>query len=262
MITSTANAKIKRIIQMQKKRKARDEEGLFQVEGIRMFREIPPRDLQEIYVSQSFWEKEESLVREMADRACIRPELVSDSVFEHLSATRTPQGILCVVEQFRYRLEDLTRRENPHLLILENLQDPGNLGTILRTAEGAGVTGVILSKGSVDLYNPKTIRSTMGSVYRVPALYTEDLGEIAELLRDRGIRTFAAHLRGKHFYDQEDYRGRTAFFIGNEGAGLTEELSSKADTLIRIPMEGKVESLNAGVAASLLAYEAYRQRRR
>ena len=81
-------------------------------------------------------------------------------------------------------------------------------------------------------------------------------------MRDRGIRAFAAHLRGKHFYDQEDYRGRTAFFIGNEGAGLTEELSSKADTLIRIPMEGKVESLNAGVAASLLAYEAYRQRRR
>lgn len=93
---------------MQKKRKARDEEGLFQVEGIRMFREIPPRDLQEIYVSQSFWEKEESLVREMADRACIRPELVSDSVFEHLSATRTPQGILCLVRQKHYRPEDLT----------------------------------------------------------------------------------------------------------------------------------------------------------
>ena len=129
MITSTANAKIKRIIQMQKKRKARDEEGLFQVEGIRMFREIPPRDLQEIYVSQSFWEKEESLVREMADRACIRPELVSDSVFEHLSATRTPQGILCLVRQKHYRPEDLTGEGTPFVMVLDRLQDPGNVGT-------------------------------------------------------------------------------------------------------------------------------------
>ena len=129
MITSTANAKIKRIIQMQKKRKARDEEGLFQVEGIRMFREIPPRDLQEIYVSQSFWEKEESLVREMADRACIWPELVSDSVFEHLSATRTPQGILCLVRQKHYRPEDLTGEGTPFVMVLDRLQDPGNVGT-------------------------------------------------------------------------------------------------------------------------------------
>ena len=187
--------------------------------------------------------------------------MMQDTVFRAASDTQTPQGVLCIVRRREYELEELLQEDNPLLLLLENLQDPGNLGTILRTAEGAGVTGVILSKGSVDLYNPKTIRSTMGSVYRVPALYTEDLGEIAELLRDRGIRTFAAHLRGKHFYDQEDYRGGTAFFIGNEGAGLTEELSSKADTLIRIPMEGKVESLNAGVAASLLTYEAYRQRR-
>ena len=113
---------------MQKKRKARDEEGLFQVEGIRMFREIPPRDLQEIYVSQSFWEKEEGLVREMADRACIRPELVSDSVFEHLSATRTPQGILCLVRQKHYRPEDLTGEGTPFVMVLDRLQDPGNVG--------------------------------------------------------------------------------------------------------------------------------------
>lgn len=93
--------------------------------------------------------------------------------------------------------------------MLENLQDPGNLGTILRTAEGAGVTGVILSKGCVDLYNPKTIRSTMGSVYRVPTLYTEDLRETVELLKAHGIRSFAAHLKGVNFYDQENYRDGT-----------------------------------------------------
>ena len=120
---------------------------------------------------------------------------------------------------------------------------------------------MILGRGTVDLYNPKTIRSTMGSIYRVPTLYTEDVCQTAQQLRSHGVRTFAAHLRGKTCYDQEDYRGGTAFFIGNEGNGLSDELSSRADTLIRIPMEGKLESLNAGVAASLLMYEAYRQRR-
>ena len=154
-----------------------------------------------------------------------------------------------------------TKKKNPFLLILENLQDPGNLGTILRTAEGAGVTGVILSKGCVDLYNPKTIRSTMGSVYRVPTLYTEDLCQTVEVLKKHGICSYAAHLKGANFYDQENYQSGTAFLIGNEGNGLTEELTEKADTLIRIPMEGQLESLNAGVASAILMYEAYRQRR-
>ena len=101
----------------------------------------------------------------------------------------------------------------------------------------------------------------MGSVYRVPTLYTEDLRETVELLKAHGIRSFAAHLKGVNFYDQENYRGGTAFLIGNEGNGLTEELTEQADTLIRIPMEGKLESLNAGVASAILMYEAYRQRR-
>ena len=257
MITSTANQQVKQLIQLNKKRRLRDEKGVFVAEGLKMFQEAPKARIEKAYFSEGFL----AAHRKELDLEGFSWEVMQDTVFRAASDTQTPQGVLCIVRRREYELEELLQEENPLLLLLENLQDPGNLGTILRTAEGAGVTGVILSKGSVDLYNPKTIRSTMGSVYRVPALYTEDLGEIAELLRDRGIRTFAAHLRGKHFYDQEDYRGGTAFFIGNEGAGLTEELSSKADTLIRIPMEGKVESLNAGVAASLLTYEAYRQRR-
>jgi len=148
------------------------------------------------------------------------------------------------------------------LLLLENLQASRQVWeSILRTAEGAGVTGVILSKGCVDLYNPKTIRSTMGSVYRVPTLYTEDLCQTVEVLKKHGIRSYAAHLKGANFYDQENYQSGTAFLIGNEGNGLTEELTEKADTLIRIPMEGQLESLNAGVASAILMYEAYRQRR-
>ena len=147
------------------------------------------------------------------------------------------------------------------LLVLENLQDPGNLGTMMRTAEGAGVTGVLLSRGCVDIYNPKTIRSTMGSIYRVPFLYTDDLLGDMDRLHEKGIVTYAAHLKGKGFYDEESYKGPTAFLIGNEGNGLTDELSEKAKQYIKIPMEGQLESLNAAVAAAILMYEASRQRR-
>ena len=160
-----------------------------------------------------------------------------------------------------YIMEDILGGENPLVMILEDLQDPGNAGTILRTGEGAGVSGVLLTKTCVDITNPKVIRSTMGSVYRMPFLYVESVVSLAQELKDRNIRTFAAHLQGKNSYDQESYTGGTAFLIGNEGKGLTDEAADSADCLIRIPMCGKVESLNAAMASGILMYEAARQRR-
>lgn len=256
MITSTSNPQVKNLQQLAKKARERNEQGVFLVEGIKMFQEAPGGRIRKIYISKSLYdEKGQAFLRGR------EYEVLDDRVFQAVSDTRTPQGVLCVMEQFRYSLEDLMARENPHLLILENLQDPGNLGTILRTAEGAGADGIIMNRTSVDLYNPKTIRSTMGSIYRMPFLYVDQIEDILPELKARGIRTYAAHLRGEHCYDEEDYRGGTAFFIGNEGNGLSEELSGRADTLIRIPMEGKLESLNAAVAASILMYEVSRQRR-
>ena len=158
-------------------------------------------------------------------------------------------------------LEDILEAEDAHLLVLDNLQDPGNLGTILRTAEGAGVTGIIISKESVDIYNPKVIRSTMGSIYRVPFVYVEDLKEAIAKVKAHGIFTYAAHLDGKNSYDKEDYTKKTAFLIGNEGNGLRKEIADLADTWIRIPMQGQVESLNAAIATSVLMFETARQRR-
>ena len=153
-----------------------------------------------------------------------------------------------------------TLGKGPLLVLLEDLQDPGNLGTILRTGEGAGITGVIMSKKTVDIFNPKTIRATMGSIYRVPFLYVEDLGETVEMLRERGIRVYAAHLQGQTYYSSFSFTGGTAFLIGNEGNGLRRETAEQADSYLKIPMEGRVESLNAAIAASLLVYEAHRQR--
>src|SRR5699024_2833373 len=146
-------------------------------------------------------------------------------------------------------------------IFLEDLQDPGNAGTILRTGEGAGVSGIFLTRTCVDITNPKVIRGTMGSIYRVPFFYVEDVPSLKEMLKGRGIRFFAAHLQGRNQYYEESYQGGSAFLIGNEGKGLTEEAAEAADCLIRIPMEGQVESLNAAMAAGILMYEAARQRR-
>lgn len=258
MITSTNNPQVKQIIQLNRKPRERKKQDVFLVEGLKMFREAPGERLIKTYVSESFLSDDKH--GKFLDG--VEYEVVKDSVFQQMSDTLTPQGILSVVRQYHYKLDKINTSEKPPVfLVLEDLQDPGNVGTIFRTAEGAGVTGIIMTKNCVDIYNPKTIRSTMGSIYRVPFICTDNLDDILEWFSEHGIITYAAHLRGEHFYDGEDYRKGTAFFIGNEGNGLTEALSGKADHLIRIPMEGRLESLNAGVASAILMYEATRQRR-
>lgn len=259
MITSTSNARVKELVQLQKKSKVRNEQGVFLVEGVKMYQEIPQEQLVKVYVSETFADKQKEEINRLKDRRKL--EYLSDHVFQYVSDTKTPQGILCVVRQSSYCLEDILEAEDAHLLVLDNLQDPGNLGTILRTAEGAGVTGIIISKESVDIYNPKVIRSTMGSIYRVPFVYVEDLKEAIAKVKAHGIFTYAAHLDGKNSYDKEDYTKKTAFLIGNEGNGLRKDIADLADTWIRIPMQGQVESLNAAIATSVLMFETARQRR-
>lgn len=261
MITSTSNQKVKRILKLQKKAKARNEEGIFVVEGIRMLREAPVERVKELYISESFQKKNTG----MPDGLMAKAEVVSDTVFAYLSDTKTPQGILGIIERTSDTLEELLESKNgkaPFLIVLDRLQDPGNLGTILRTAEGAGATGVILGNDCADLYQPKVIRSTMGSIYRMPAVCVDDMKETLRKLKKSGIHTYAAHLDDSRFYDEEDYTEPTAFLIGNEGNGLSEEVCAEAERKIKIPMHGQVESLNAAMAAGILMYEACRQRRK
>ncbi len=258
MITSSANAKVKNVMNLVKKAKARKLSGLFVAEGLRIFREIPRDMIDSLFVSESFL-KEESRKKLVEGLSF---EVVSDDVFAAMSDTQTPQGVLALVRQFSYKMEDLQTKDSPaFLMILESIQDPGNLGTIIRAGEGAGITGVIMDDATADIYNPKVIRSTMGSVCRVPFVYTSDLKGTLKNLKAQGVRLYAAHLEGRNNYEKEDYTVDTGFLIGNEGNGLTEETSALADALVKIPMMGKVESLNAAVAASILMFEAARQRR-
>ena len=257
MITSAQNTQVKNIIKLNQKAKARREQKLFVAEGRKMFQEAPENLIDRIYVAESMLGDEEVMqkVRRFSWEA------VENSVFRQMCDTQTPQGILTVLRQPSYQMEDFLKEKNPLLMVLEDLQDPGNAGTIIRTGEGAGVSGVFLTKTCVDITNPKVIRATMGSVYRIPFLYVEDVVSLKQQLQDRKIRFFAAHLQGKNSYDREDYKGGTVFLIGNEGKGLTDQATEEADCLIRIPMCGQVESLNAAMAAGILMYEAARQRR-
>jgi TrmH family RNA methyltransferase len=261
MITSTSNPQVRRIVKLNTSARARRSEGCFAAEGVKLFCETPVSLRREIYVSHSFLE-DEAHVRLLREHDAEAVE-VDDAVFRKMCDTQTPQGILTVAQIPSCRREDLLGNgRNPLVMVLEDLQDPGNVGTVIRTAEGAGVTGVFMSGRTADCFQPKVIRSTMGSIFRVPVRREESVTELAEWLKSRGIRTFAAHLNGRRSYTEEDYTEGTAFLIGNEGNGLSAELTEKADTLIRIPMEGQVESLNAAVASALLMYEAHRQRSR
>jgi TrmH family RNA methyltransferase len=257
MITSTGNQKIKELLQLQKKSKARNQTGVFIAEGSRMVKETPPKSLVKMYVSETFYKKHKDEV----DRMKVNTEVLTDTVYAYVSDTKSPQGILGVIRQMDYKLEDMLKVRNSHILVLDNLQDPGNVGTIFRTAEAAGVSGILMSQDCVDIYNPKTIRSTMGAIYRMPFLYLEDIKDGISILKENKIHIYAAHLDGVHIYDKEDYTKGTAFLIGNEGNGLTEEVADCADTLVKIPMEGQAESLNAAVASAVLMFEVNRQRR-
>lgn len=258
MITSSANGKVKQVMNLIKKAKARNESGLFVAEGLRIFKEIPRDQIDSIFVSESFLKEEER--KHLIDG--MKYEVLTDEVFQVMSDTKTPQGILALVKQHAYTPEDLTRVPGPaFLMILENIQDPGNLGTIIRAGEGAGITGVLMNSTTADIYNPKVIRSTMGSVFRVPFAYTDDLTASILQLKKKGIKLYAAHLDGRNNYEKEDYTVDTGFLIGNEANGLTEDTAGLADAYIKIPMMGSVESLNAAVAASVLMFETARQRR-
>lgn len=292
MITSTSNQKVKELIRLREKSRAREEEGIFLVEGPRMVQEIPPQRISCLYVSESYGEKNREQIAAFREMG-VSTEVFSDDVFARVSDTRTPQGILAAVHMMEYSFSDILgvkktaahthvqrsfmqepfgqnfsskeggtgRARLPLVLVLDNLQDPGNMGTVFRSAEAAGASGILMSRDCVDVYNPKVIRSTMGAIFRLPFYRADDLRGAAGDLKAAGLRVYAAHLEGRRTYDGEDYRRGCAFLIGNEGNGLRPEIAECADCRIRIPMEGGTESLNAAVAASILMFEAARQRR-
>lgn len=276
IISSKDNKKIKYIRSLLEKGNIRKKNRQFVVEGIKLVDEaLKYGDVSEIVITESLYA--EIVSGDLSNNALLAENgknvikyvensrstiVVLDAVFNSVSETITPQGVLAVVGMPCYRLLDedyldkiYSKTGKIKLLILEDTSDPGNLGTIMRTAEAAGVTGVIMTKGTVDIFNPKVVRSTMGSIFRLPFAYVEDLKEVIKELKKEGISFYATHLKGEKSYKAIQYSDRSAILIGNEARGLSDEVADLADTYVIIPMQGKVESLNAAVAAALMMYE-------
>lgn len=260
VISSMKNSQIKNLTLLQKSAKARERQGFYVIEGFKMFEEArKAKVLVKAYISESFYHAKNIETPHYFSE--LDYDIITDSVMKEVSDTKTPQGVIGIVKKMNYSLSRILSGFNTCLLLLEDIRDPGNLGTMLRTAEGASVSGVILNSSCVDVYNPKVIRSTMGSIYRVPFYQADDFYEVLTEIKEHNIGIYAAHLRGKPYDTEGIFGKRCAFLIGNEAKGLTERAAAMADTLIKIPMAGEVESLNAAVAAAILMYEAARQRR-
>ena len=276
IISSKDNKKIKYIRSLLEKGSIRKKSKAFVVEGIKLTDEaLECGKVVEIVCAKSLYdeiisddlsgnrllaENDKNITNYVKKESSLL--VVSDTVFKSMSETKTPQGILAVVEMPDYGLLDKGFLEQAYtkngiitLLVLEDTADPGNLGTIMRTAEAAGVAGVIMGKGTVDIFNPKVVRSTMGSIFRLPFAYVEDLKETIQKLKTQGISFYATHLKGKKSYKDIKYSDSSAILVGNEARGLSDEVADLADTYVLIPMQGKVESLNAAVAAALMMYE-------
>ena len=248
-ITSRKNPLLQQVKKLLSSRKAREEAGLFAADGVKLLGEAVRwyPGLDTVILSEGVHADVPESVRLFR---------VPEDVMASISPMESPQGAL-----FLCRLPEKKAYEpHPGCLLLDGIQDPGNLGTMIRTGEGAGITGVIMNNQTVDIFNPKTIRATMGSIFRVPFVYVPDLALVLEQMHAKGIYTYAAHLKGQEYYDSFSFREPTAFLIGNEGNGLSKEISDQAGQYLKIPMEGRVESLNASIAAALLMYEAHRQR--
>lgn len=260
MIQSESNVQMKELIKLQKNARERRKKKLFVAEGIKLTNEAAFHGkLKKIYIAQDVYEKRDQELALFLEKQDF--EVVDQKVFRQAAQTVTPQGMLALVAMPEYSIDTLLQDSKRSFLLLDDLRDPGNLGTIMRTAEGAGMSGVILSRESVDLFNPKVVRATMGAIFRVPFYYAEDLVEIMESLKAMQIPVYGTMMQGSEVYDALDYTKGAAIVIGNEANGLSEKVIAHLTKGVRIPMEGSLESLNAAVAAAILMYETARQKR-
>lgn len=257
IITSKDNEFVKHVKKLKEK-KYREEYNEFIIEGIKIIEEAIEENakIKSIIIcedckNQSAFPNE--LMYEVAKMNCI---YVSEKIFLSLSDVSNPQGIMAIIE--KDKKEDNKIDFSPkYFLLLDNIQDPGNMGTIIRTCDSLNMKQLIISKGSSDVYNPKVVRATMGAIFRVKIVETDDLVKTIKEMKKHKIKVYATDLKTKKSIYCVDYK-KSAIVIGNEANGVSKEVLKEADERIKIPMLGKTESLNAGVATSIILYEMHR----
>ncbi len=252
VIESKENSLFKNIKKL-KERKNRSKEKKYIIEGFRLVEEgfKAGADIECLVIEEGNEQKANEFLKEYLTVSKIY--LMKKSLFGQLIATENTQGVLAVV-----KMNDSTEEiKGDFYLLCDKVQDPGNLGTI-RTAHAAGASGIILTKGTVDIYNDKTIRSTMGSVFYLPIIYDNDLSFLKKLKED-GFSLVTTSLQESKDFFQEDLRGKVILGVGNEGNGISDEIFAMADKKVKIPMPGDAESLNVAVASSIILFEKVRQ---
>lgn len=252
-ITSTQNPKVKRLAALQQKSAERRREGVFVVEGRRELDHCieASYEVESIFVCQD-------IVPDNLPPAAKTYD-VSTRVYERIAYRGSTEGIVAIVYAKQLTLNDLKLDDKPFVVVLESVEKPGNLGAVLRSADAAGVDAVIVCDPLTDLYNPNLIRSSIGAIFTVPCVAcTSD--ECIRFLKERGIQILTAQLQDSRLYYDVDMRRPTAIVMGTEATGLTQQWRLAADAHIRIPMLGRLDSLNVSVSAAVLMYEAVRQR--
>ena len=258
-LTSADNPLIKMIAGLNDK-KNRDKEGLFYIEGRFNLEEAIKSNFAIKYILFT----EESLLNELpASTALKNAELVliNTQILKKITQVDTPQGIIAAAEIPGTRADKLSLGKNPLIVIGDDIRDPGNAGTIIRSADAAGADAVVFSSNSADIYNPKVVRSTGGSIFHLPVVNGCDLKTfITGIKKEKGIKIIAGSAKGKMPYTKVDFTLPSAIIIGNEASGISKEIEALCDETAAIPIQGKAESLNAAVSCSIMLYEAVRQR--
>lgn len=249
-----SKSRFKNILALKHK-KFRDAQKLFLIEGYHLCQEA----LHSSFIVETLLINPDCLTPQKLDELVLLAQHKNTEIIEiqpsevsRLALTVHSQGIFCIVQQLKFELETLLNKLPSFILIIDKGQDPGNVGTVIRTCDWFGVDAVLLSKSTVELYNPKLVRSTMGSIFHVPIIPELDLTRLLPQLRRQGFSIFGADLAGEYLYHQIDYPRPLALIIGNENRGIGEEYKPLLDKTIAIPSQGKAESLNMALAAAII----------
>ena len=249
---SSKDNKIFRLCEQLSHKKYRDKLGLYLIEGENLLEEAVKNGaaIKTVLMCRDY---RGSLFGTEDKSFCL-----SDKLFEQLSQTETTQGIMAIVEKPELSPDLFLNRGGGNFIVLDRLQDPGNIGTILRTADAAGYELAIVMKGTADVFSPKAVRAATGSLFRMPVVFMDSVDELMEFTRAAGKKLVATCFDTDRYYYDENLKENIALIIGNEGSGISRELIECSDLKIKIPMHGNIESLNASVAAGILMYEAVR----
>ena len=258
-VSSRQNARVKELRRLFHEAHP-NEKGDVAIEGVHLLEEAIRSGLrlETVFFSESARERAHKLIPQLSSHAELL--LLPDDVFASAVPTETPQGIAALVRVKSYSSEDVLSPQPAMVVVTAGLQDPGNLGTIARSAEAFGATGLLLGEGTVSPWNWKALRASAGSMFRVPVVKVELASAISDL-KGREVRVLATSSHKGTPISQADMSGPVAVLVGNEGAGLPKDVLAQADEIVAIPQSPRVESLNAGIAASIIVYEAARQRR-